>query len=49
MKARLISLVFALSFVMISISGNAQQQDLKTLKQQSQVVRLNADLVAKKN
>lgn len=48
MKAKLISLVFALSFVIISISGNAQQQDLKTLKQQSQVVRLNADLVAKK-
>lgn len=48
MKAKLISLVFALGFVMISINGTAQQQDLKTLKQQSQVVRLNADLVTKK-
>lgn len=48
MKAKFISLVFALGFVMISITGTAQQQDLKTLKQQSQVVRLNADLVTKK-
>ena len=48
MKAKFISLIFALSFVMISINGTAQQQDLKTLKQQSQVVRFNADLVAKR-
>ena len=48
MKAKFISFIFALSFVMISINGIAQQQDLKTLKQQSQVVRFNADLVAKR-
>ena len=48
MKAKFISLIFALGFVMISITVTAQQQDLKTLKQQSQVVRLNADLVAKR-
>lgn len=48
MKTKFIALLFALGFVMISINGNAQKQDLKTLKQQSQVVKLNADLVAKK-
>lgn len=33
---------------MILINGNAQKQDLKTLKQQFQVVKLTADWVAKK-
>ena len=48
MKAKFSTFILALGFIMISMNANAQKQDLKTLRQQSQVVFLNADLVSKK-
>lgn len=48
MKTKMISSILFIGLLMLSINANAQKQDLKTLKQQSEVVKLNADLVAKK-
>ena len=48
MKTKFISFLFAFGFLMISVAGNAQEQNLKILRQQSQVVKFNGDLGNKK-
>ncbi len=48
MKTKFISFLFAFGFLMISVAGNAQEQNLKILRQQSQVVKFNGNLVNKK-
>ena len=48
MKTNILSLLFTLGFLLFSLNLSAQEQDIKAMKQQSHVVKLNGDLMSKK-
>lgn len=48
MRTKFISLLLIVGFLLVSINTNAQEQDLKVMKQKSEAIQLNGKLQNKK-